>query len=98
MGLPVGVVVPGVVALWTVVAAFVMVADVVCLILLVVGVGGGGELSLFAFAVGIGGLTIICGFLLGILVAAAGFLVVVGFLLITNSAMWKCHKGHISLF
>lgn len=99
-----GVVVSGVVALWTVVAAFLIVAEVVCLVLLVVGVGGGAELCLLRFAVGIGGLTTIYGFLLGVLVPAAGFLLVVGaavpvgFLLITNSAMWKCHKGHVSLF
>lgn len=85
---------PGVVAFWTVVGAFVIVADVgVCLILLVAVVGDGSELGGFLSLVGIGGLTIICVFLLGIFVAVVGFFVVigaavvVGFLLITNSAM-----------
>lgn len=88
----------GVVALLTVgfiFGAFVIVADVgVC----VAVVGGGSMVFLFAFLVGMGGLTIMCGFLLGIFVVAVGFLVVVGmavvvgFLLITNSASQKRHK------
>lgn len=98
-----GVVVAGIVAFWTVVGAFVIVADVgLCLILLVAVVGDGGELGVFLSLVGIGGLTIVCVFLLGIFVAVVGFLVivgaavVVGFLLITNSAMWNSHEGHVS--
>lgn len=96
------VVVAGVVAFWTVVGAFVIVADVgVCLILLVAVVGDGSELGGGLSLFGIGGLTIICVFL-GIFVAVVGFLVVVGaavvvgFLLITNSAMWNSHEGHVS--
>lgn len=91
----------GVVAFWTVVGAFVIVADVgVCVILLVAVVGDGSELGFFLSLVDIGSLTIICVFLLGIFVAVVGFLVVVsvvvGFLLITNSAMWNSHEGHVS--
>lgn len=98
-----GVVVAGVVAFWTVVGAFVIVADVgVCLILLIAVVDDGSELGGFLSLVGISGLTIICVFLLGIFVVVVGFLVVVGvavvvgFLLITNSAMWNSHEEHVS--
>lgn len=89
----------GVVALRTVVGAFVIVADVgVCFVFLVAVVGGGSVVFLFTCLVGIGGLTIMCGFLLVVFVAVGGFLVVVGavvvvgFLLITSSAVRKSHK------
>lgn len=98
----------GVVAILTVVfifGGFVIVADVgICVIFLVAVVGGGSVVFLFAFLVGIGGLTIMCGFLLGNLVVAVGFLVVigtavvVGFLSITNSASRKRYeKTHLTL-
>lgn len=100
MGLPVGVVGAGVVALWTVVfmvGAFVFVAGGgLCLIFLVAVVGGRSVVLLLVFLVGMGGLSIMCGFLLRTFVTAVGFLVVVvggavvvGFLSITNSAIRK---------
>lgn len=105
MGLPVAEVVAGVVAvvIWTV-AGCVDVAEVVFLIVVFLVVGnvvflavvaavGGCGFCLVVFLVGIGGFIIIMGdFLLGVvgfLVVVVGTGVVVGFLLITNSANKK---------
>lgn len=90
----------GVVALLTAVFSFgacVTGADGVCVSFLVAVAVGGGVAFLLASLVGIGGLTIMCGFFLAIFVAIVGFLVVgtavvVGFLSITNSASGKKHE------
>lgn len=97
VGLPVGVLAGGVVALLTAVFSFgacVTAADGVCVSFLVAAVAGGGVVFLLAFLVGIGGLTIMCGLFLATFVGAVGFLVVgaalvVGFLSMTNSASRK---------
>lgn len=101
VGLPVGVVVAGVVAMviwtvvgkvvFTVVAAVVGGGAVVFLVFLVATVGACSGVFLTDFLVGIGGFIIIIGFLCGFFVVVVflvvvGIGVVVGFLLITNSA------------